>query len=266
MKTFAFQKKNYTEASLKAMSVEDLLTLRNLIASNLGVATVKSFTNHDSAVSATLAALQKFEDTVNAEANEAGKSGEAPKEPKAAKAPKEPKAPRERPKCYSAETVKRPSDRMFHRIKKIGMPDKSQRPFAWDSFQDGMRLIDIKEDPNLHAGKISFWMRQNPPLIELVPISADQLSVEVDAWYAKHGFVNPSAAKKNKAEDKRIKAEKTAELKAKKAAEAAEKKKAAEAAKAEAKAKKEADAKAKADKKVAEAAEKKAKAPAPEQA
>lgn len=257
-----FQGKTYTLAILKTMSIEDLLVLRNLIAENLGVARVKSFANAEAAVSATAAALKKYDETVKAEASDAGAgAGEAPK---ANKPPAEPKPPRETPKCYSAEFVKRPSQRMFSRIKKVGLPDKSQRPFAWDSFTDGMRLIDIKEDPNLHAGKISFWMRQSPPLIELEEIPAEQFETELAAWYVKHGIANPNASKEEKAKAKAEEAKKREEEKAKKVADAAAAKQAkadaAEKAKAEKeaakKAKADADAKAKAD---ADAAKAKAK-------
>lgn len=258
---FSFNNKEYTAASIAAMSVDDLLSLRNLIAENLGLARIKGFKDHAIAVSATEAALKKYEDTMNQEAA-AGNDAPAPK----AEKPKVEKAPRETPKCYSAETVKRPTRKMFGRIKKIGMPEKSQRPFAWDSFTNGMRLIDIKEDPNLHAGKISFWMRQDPPLIGLVDIPDDQFEIEMDAWYLKHGFVNPTKAKDA---EKAEKAENAAKAKAVKEAKAAEAKAAKEAKTAEAKAAKEAKEAAKAAK-VAEpkttaapAAEKTTAAPAP---
>lgn len=173
------------------------------------------------------------------------------------------------PKCYSAELVKRPTRKMFMRIKKVGEPNKSQRPFAWGMFKDGMRLVDIKEDPNLHAGKITFWMRQDPPLIALEDISDEQFQKELDAWYADKGLENPDAAKlKAKAAKAEAAAARAAEREAKKAA-AAEKK----AANAEAKAKaaaerekaKEAKAAAKAEAgeaKKAAAADKKAAAAA----
>lgn len=162
------------------------------------------------------------------------------------------------PKCYSAETVKRPTRKMFMRIKKVGEPDKSQRPFAWPQFKNGMRLIDIKEDPNLHAGKISFWMRQEPPLIELEDITDEQFAKELDAWYKKHGLTNPEAAKREKAAAReKAKAEREAERQKK----AAEREK-AKAAKAEAAAKKKAEAEAKkaAKAKAAPAAKKQATA------
>lgn len=165
--------------------------------------------------------------------------------------------PKPTPKCYSSEVVKRPTRKMFMRIKKVGEPDKSQRPFAWGQFKNGMRLIDIKEDENLHAGKITFWMRQNPPLIELEDISDDKFQKELDAWYESHGLKNPEAEKREKAaEREKAKAERAKEREAK----AAEREKAkAEKAKAAAE-KKEAAEKAKAEKAKAKAAAPKAKA------
>lgn len=156
-------------------------------------------------------------------------------------ADKETKAEKPTPKCYSAELVKRPTRKMFKRIKKVGEPDKSQRPFAWPQFKDGMRLIDIKESETLHAGKISFWMRQEPPLIELEDIDEATFEKELDAWYKKHGLTNPEAAKKAKAEERaKAKAEREAAAAKKK-----EEREAAKKAKAEAAAKKKAEADAK---------------------
>lgn len=163
-------------------------------------------------------------------------------------ADKETKTEKPTPKCYSAEVVKRPTRKMFQRIKKVGEPDKSQRPFAWGDFKDGMRLIDIKEDENLHAGKISFWMRQDPPLIKLEDIDDETYAKERAAWYKKHGLTDPDAAKEAKRKERE-------EAKAKRAAEREAKAKEREAAKAE-------KAKAAAEKKAAKEAEKAAKAKA----
>lgn len=165
--------------------------------------------------------------------------------------------PRPTPKCYSAELVKRPTRKMFMRIKKVGEPDKSQRPFAWPQFENGMRLIDIKEDPNLHAGKITFWMRQEPPLIELEDISDEQFQKELDEWYEKHGLQNPEAQKRAKAEERaKAKAEREAAREAK-----AKEREAAKAEREKAKAEKAAEReKAKAEKAKAKAEAPKAKA------
>jgi hypothetical protein len=256
-KEYDFLGKKYTESLLRKASIEELLQLRNLIAENLNAAKVKGFANQEAGVIATIAALKKYEDTVAKEDAEAAAGGTDEVKPaKAPKAPKEPKPARPTPKCYSAEFVKRPGRRMFGRIKKVGMPDKSQRPFAWEMFQDGQRLIDIKEDPNLHAGKISFWMRQTPPLIELVDVTDEQFETELAAWYEKHGITNPNSNKAEKAKQKAEDAAKREELKAKKVAEAA----AAKAAKAEA------AAKAKAEKEAAKAAKAEAKKKADEAA
>lgn len=279
-KEIEFQGTKYSLNTLKAMSLEELLALRNLIATNLGVATVKSFASQEAAVTATASALKKFDEVVAAEKDEAG----APVPTAGTKAPAQPKPARETPKCYSAEFVKRPSRRMFSRIEKIGLPGKDQRPFAWDSFTDGMRLIDIKEDPNLHAGKISFWMRQTPPLMKLNDISDADFKTEMDAWYVKHNIPNPNASSEDKAKAKAEDLAKREALKVKKAEEAAAAKKlkdeaaakikadkdaekAAKAAKAaEAKAAAEAEAKKKAEAAAAAKAKAAEKAPAPTKA
>ena len=52
-----FQGKSYSMDSLTKMTEEKLLSLRNLVAENLGVARVKGFKDHDQAVTATWKAL-----------------------------------------------------------------------------------------------------------------------------------------------------------------------------------------------------------------
>ncbi len=239
-----FRGKRYTRAKLQQADSDELKTFYNLVWDNLAneydemtLKRRRKWDSHEEAVAETWNILGIYIGDIKM----AKETAETPK------------AEKPTPACYSAEVVKRPSRKMFKRIKKVGEPDKSQRPFAWDSFKNGQRLIDIKEDPNLHAGKISFWMRQKPALIELEDISDEVFAKELTAWYKKHGLTDPTAAKVEKAKEReKAKAEREKE----RAAKAKEREKAkAEREKATA-AKKAAADKAKAEKAKA-AAEKK---------
>jgi len=109
-----FNDKTYTEADLKALSIEELLTLRNLVADNLSVARIKSFKDHDQAVTATTKALEKYNAT-----DVSGEGDGNTKPAKKPKAPKEPKEPAAPAKCGFVQTVKRPTRGMFRTILKI---------------------------------------------------------------------------------------------------------------------------------------------------
>ncbi len=247
-----FRGKRYTRAKLQQADSDELKTFHNLVWDNLAnehdempLKRRRKWSSHEEAVTETWNILGVYIGDITM----AKETAETPK------------AEKPTPSCYSAEVVKRPSRKMFKRIKKVGEPDKSQRPFAWGHFKDGQRLIDIKEDPNLHAGKISFWMRQKPALIELVDIEDDVFEKELGKWYKKHGLTDPTAAKAEKAKEReKVKAERDKEraakakdrekAKAEREKAAATKKAAAEKAKAakakDAAAKKEAAAKKKA--------------------
>ena len=236
-KAIEFNGVSYTEASLNAMSDDKLLELRNIVASNLGVSRANSFKNHEQAVKNTLAALTKWDSSQSEEAGDGDGETKA-KKPKKKKddgpSGDEKKRLRET-KAKSAQIPKRPTRRMFSTIKKLRDPEQGKdRAFAWPDYKDGARLIDIMEDPALHADKVRWWASQKPPYMKLVEPTDEEYETARAAWYKKHGLEDPDeakAAKKKAAEE--AKAKKAAEkAEAKKKADAEKQAKAAEKAKA----------------------------------
>lgn len=232
-KTISFLNTDYTQASLSAMADDKLLELRNLIASNLGVASIRSFKDHDTAVEQTWKALEKFESTSAAEAGDAPAAEKAPKAKKE-KAPKEPKE-RKLAKSASAGLVKRPTRKMFSTIEKVGEHDGSThgRAHRWPNYKDGMTIVDVIEGEGTEPWDVYNW--ESKGIMKVTEPTDAEYAERKAAWYAKHGLTDPDVAKESKAKEK-------AEAKAKREAEAAEKKAAKEKAAAEAKTKKEAEA------------------------
>lgn len=230
-KTIAFLGKDYTNAALAGMTDEDLLSLRNLVATNLGVASIRGFKDHDHAVEQTWKALEKFESTATAEAGEAG----APAEPKAKKekAPKVPKEPKERKlaKSSGAGLVKRPTRKQFSTITKTGVHDGTQgRQHRWDNYKDGMTIVDVIETEGCEPWDVYNW--QSKGIMTVTEPTDAEYAERKAAWYAKHGLIDPDVAKATKAKERdEAKAKREAELAAKKA-----EREAAAAAKAAAKA------------------------------
>lgn len=233
-KEIEFNGKKYSEADLKSMDDAALLELRNLVASNLGVAGVKSFKDHDQAVAQTWKALERFD-------------AAAEEEPKAKAKPK--KEPKERGLAKSAEAkvVKRPNKKMFSTIKKTGEHDGSThgRAHRWPNYKDGMTIVDIIETEGTEPWDVNNWAAQG--IMEVTEPTDEEFAERKAAWYKKHGLTDPEAAKAAKAKEREeAKAKREAEREAK-----AKEREEAKAAKAkereEAKAKKEAEAKAKAE-------------------
>lgn len=232
-----FLDKSYTRADLENMSVDDLLSLRNLIASNLGVAAVKQFKDHGTAVDQTMKALQKYEASADADAG----SGEKPK-----KAKKEPKE-RKLAKPAAAQHVKRPTRKMFDTMKIIkpfdGEEDRSHRS---GNYKDGMMIIDAIQGEGTLPWDIYNWEKQG--YVQVVPATDEEYAERRAAWYKEQGREDPETAKARAAEERaKAKAEREAAREAKKKereeAKAAKAKEREEAKKAKA-AEKEAAAKA----------------------
>lgn len=236
MNTIEFNGVKYTEESVKAMSIEDLLTLRNLVATNLGVGTVKSFKDQETAVAQTIKALEKFESTVAEEGGDT--SGEKTK--KAAK-PKVDKGPRPIPKSAQPKTVKRPTKAMFAKIKKIGEHNGADhgRKDRWDNYKDGMTIIDVIEGNGTEPWDVKNWVEKG--IMSTTEPTDEEFPKLRAAWYESKGQVDPEVVKEQKAKER-------ADAKAKRDEEKAAKEK----AKADAKAAKEAEAAAKAAEKPAE--------------
>jgi hypothetical protein len=235
-----FQGKTYTVDSLSKQTEADLLSLRNLVAENLGVAKIKSFKDVEQARDATWKALVKFAETPDGDlASNETKPG------KKAAAPKEPKEPRH-VKGAEAATVKRPTRAMFRKIQKIKDPDRVKE--RWANYKDGMTVLETIEGDNMTPLDIYWYASQG--FVKLIDPTDEEFQAGVAAWYQRNGLDNPAAAKKKREEERaKAKAEKDA-AKAEEAAAKAKAKAEKDAAKA---AEKEAAAKAKADKAAAEA-------------
>lgn len=230
-KSIKFLDKDYTETSLSTMSLDDLLSLRNLVASNLGVAAVKGFKDQETAAAQTWKALVKYEETA-AEAE----GGEAPA-PKAKKV-KEPKEPKDRKLAKPAEPgyIKRPTRKMFAKVKILKEHTGAEgRGHRWPNYKDGMLIVDAIEGEGTLAWDIMNWAAQG--LMEVVEPTDEEYKERRAAWYTKHGREDPDLAKeradaekaKAKAEREAVAAAKKAEAEAKKAEAAAAKAAAAEA-------------------------------------
>lgn len=227
-----FLDKSYTRADLEAMSTEDLLSLRNLIASNLGVAAVKQFKDHETAVTQTMKALQKYEASADGDSGE----GEKPKKEKAKKEPKE----RKLAKPAEAQHVKRPTRKMFDTMKIVkpfdGEEDRAHRS---SNYKDGMMIIDAIEGEGTLPWDIYNWEKQG--YVQVEPATDEQYAERRAAWYAKHGREDPDVAKeRQRKEREEAKAQREKEREAKKAEREAEKERKAKE-REEAKAKKEAE-------------------------
>ena len=230
-----FLDKEYTKDLLAKAGDDELLTLRNLVADNLGVSKIQGFKDHDTAVEQTWKALVKFDETVKAEAGDT----EAPKA-------KEPKEPKERKLAKPAEKgfVKRPTRKMFSSVSIVKQHTGTEgRSHRWPNYSDGMLVIDAIEGEGTLAWDIYNWEAKG--LMKVVEPTDAEYAERRAAWYKKHGLEDPDLAKISKAEE-------AAAAKAKKAEEAAAKKAAADEAKAakaaEKAAAKEAAEKAKAEK------------------
>lgn len=213
-KSIKFLTTDYTQESLKALDDEKLLELRNLVATNLGVASVRSFKDRETGLEQTWKALEKYE----AEGQkEAGEAGEKPVKAKKEKAPKEPKE-RKPAKSSAPGIVKRPTKKMFSTIEKIGEHNGSThgRAHRWPNYKDGMTIVDVIEGDGTEPWDVYNWEKHG--IMKVVEPTDEQYAERRAAWYAKHSLKDPEVAKAEKAKEN------------------AEKKAAAEAAKAAAKA------------------------------
>lgn len=243
VKTVTFNGKDYTANDLEGMSVEDLTKLRNLIGVNLGGSRIQKFKSKAKGVTGCWQALGEFQKRGEDEEYVpvlCGPDGTA----KAAKTD----VAGGMPKCDLSEVVKRPTRSMFFRLKKLGAPDKSQRPGVWDRYKDGTRIIDAMEAEGIHAGKIGWYVKRN--LMKLEDPGDKIVDKEIREWYKGKGREYPGDALENakkvreeakdkrekeraekkteretKASEKKAKIEETKKIAAKKKADAAEKKK-----------------------------------------
>jgi hypothetical protein len=218
---FTYKDTEYTKESLDAMSDEALLVLRNQIAEELGVASVRAFKDHAMAVDQTWRTLEKRAEKALAQTVD-------PSQPKTPKVKKEKvnktTTIRGLAKSAEAKIVKRPTRVMFSTLMKIGTHDGTQdRAHRWPNYKDGMTIVDVIETEGTEPWDVHNWVAKG--LMSLTEPTDAEHAERKAAWYAKHNLVDPDVAKVNKAKERE-------EAKAKREAEALEKKAAADAAKA----------------------------------
>lgn len=218
-----FLKNTYSQADLEGMSIEDLLSLRNLVADNLNVAKVKGFKDHETAVTQTGKALERFATSV-AEAKD--EAGEPVKKAKKTKAPKEPKEYK-LAKSAEAKIVKRPTRKMFSTIAKTGEHDGAAhgRARRWDAYKDGMTMVDIMETEGTEPWDVHNWVDKG--IMTITEPTEDEYKTRRAAWYTKHNLEDPELKKERQAEEriaaKAAREKKVAEKKAAKEATAKQK-------------------------------------------
>jgi hypothetical protein len=217
-KTITFLTTEYTQAALSEMSDENLLELRNLVATNLGAASIRAFKDHDTAVEQTWKALEKFESTSAAENGEAG-SVEKPIKVKKEKVPKEPKE-RKPAKSSGPGIVKRPTRKMFSTIEKTGEHNGSThgRAHRWPNYKNGMTIVDVIEGDGTEPWDVYNWEKQG--ILKVTEPTDEEYASLRAAWYKKHNLTDPETTKAQKAKEA---AEKKAAAEAEKAKVAAEK-------------------------------------------
>lgn len=217
-KSIKFLTTEYTQESLKALDDEKLLELRNLVATNLGVSSVRSFKDRETGLEQTWKALEKYEAEGQKEAGEAGeKPVKAKKEPKAPKEPKE----RKPAKSSAPGIVKRPTKKMFSTIEKVGEHNGSThgRAHRWPNYKDGMTIVDVIEGDGTEPWDVYNWEKQG--IMKVTEPTDAEYAERRAAWYKKHGLTDPEVTKAQKAKEA---ADKKAAAEAEKAAKAAEQK------------------------------------------
>ncbi len=265
MVDITFQDKSYNEDALKDMGDEQLLDLRNLVASNLGAPKINAFKDHEAAVEQTWKALTRYQEEMDKEQSAAasaadGKTTTAPKATKVVKtaeekaaekaakaAAKPPKEPKERGLAKSADAkhIKRPTRKMFATIRKTGEhKPEHQRGHRWANYKDGMTIADVIETVGTEPWDVQNWVGHG--IMEVVEATDEEYVARRAAWFTKHGQKDPEQVRedeKKSREEAATKRKEEAEAK-KKAADDAKAKAAEEKAAKERAAKEAADAKA----------------------
>lgn len=199
-----FNDKTYTEEALKDATDDQLLELRNLVASNLGVAAIQKFKDRENALSSTWKALQKYDATVKAEAEGSEAPPVEPKEKaktKTKKPPKE-KGPYQIPKSAQPKTVKRPTMNHFSTIKIVGEHNGGShgRKDRWSNYRDGMMMIDVIEGNGTEPWDVYNWQKHG--IMQIIEPTEEEYQKRRAEWYKKKGVEDPEIAKKRKEEAK----------------------------------------------------------------
>ena len=197
MTKITFSNADYDEATLKRMEDVDLLSLRNLVATNMGVSSIKSFRDHNQAVEATWKALSKWNEQATAEENQAAGEATGAVAIKTPKPPKPPAEPKELAEVKGAKpkTVKRPTRNMFRRLHKlVEMPDRCG--MRWNNYKDGMTILDTIEGADMTPLDISFFVQNG--YMKLIEPTTEEFETGLAAWFARNGLQDPTVEKKRK--------------------------------------------------------------------
>lgn len=213
MSKIKFLANEYDRSDLEAMTDDALLTLRNLVAANLGVAAIKAFKDHTTAVEQTLKALQKFETSSDADGGTATAETAPKKTPKPKAEPKD----RKLAKPASVQYVKRPTKKMFSKMAIVkafdGTEDRAHRS---GNYTDGMMIIDALETKGCLPWDIYNWEKSG--FVTVTEPTDEEYAERRAEWYKKSEREDPDLAKLEAAEARKVeKAKRDAEREAKKA-------------------------------------------------
>lgn len=196
----------YSLEDLQEMEVDALVELRNLIAGQLGAASIRTFKDKATAVEQTWKALERYDaaDEEDAQVEEAAKKQKKKAEPKE----------RKLAKSAMAGVVKRPTREMFATIKKIGEHKGSEhgRAHRWPNYKDGMTIVDIVETEGTERWDVQNWI--NHGIMEIVQPTDEEYVERRAAWFKKEGREDPEITKeREKKEKEEAKAKADAEAK-----------------------------------------------------
>ena len=215
--TYEFGNHTYSAEQLQEMPIDDLLKLRNDVASALGAKSIVEFKSQEAGVDATIKALDRYH-----------AKGERERKAVAEREAREQNRPTA--KCALPMIVERPTRNMFRTIRKLcDHPGEGYRVRRWDNYKDGQTLIDIMEGEDMTHLDVHYYVQHE--LMELVEPTDVEYEARLAAWCEKRGVENPIEAKRKAAEAREQK-------KAERKAAEAESKKAKEEVKKEPKAKK----------------------------
>jgi hypothetical protein len=186
-----FSDVEYTEESLKGMGIEELLTLRNKVAEELGVQPIKNFKDAAQGADSAWKALTKLQ-------AKRGKEEVKAEKPKKEAKPKAPKEPRPTPKVAEAKTVENPGKALFRKLKKIAThPGTGYRIGRWENYKDGMTLLDCEEGDGTTASDVQYYVVHK--LMELQEPTQEEYEKAYAEWCEKRGVPNRLEAKKKEA-------------------------------------------------------------------
>ena len=208
--------KEYTQESLKEMSREQLLELRNTVASNLGIRTLRDFSGPGKAIGVkqTWTALCKYHKKCADEENTKPKpitEKIAAKEKEIAAEPKSRKGKGGKGKALAKGTeftlVKRPQKGMFDTIKKIGEPsDTTPRKHRWPNYTDGMMVIDVFTTEGCIMWDVKEWCKEG--IMKRIPVDEKEYEKIRAGWFKSQDRKDPLIMTQQNKKDRQAEARK----------------------------------------------------------